>query len=406
MNLHLRNLASELRPARRRAPWTLARALVLPLVLAPGVLTSGGGAEAQEVERILSDAASAQCTLVPGPEVVIGDGDDNYLSFPTLGYAVNSRGHLLAVSMEDVREFDAAGNFVQTIGRLGEGPGEFQRPLGILVGPEDSAFVFHRAGMSVYDAHGEPVRDEPAPTSLQGPILLESGAFVNQASPTAASRQQSEVGGPTIHVHEPGADQPRSFGPETVAGHMGAPAVPHHAIAPSGGNSFWMAPRAPYRVERWSAGGELEFVLEREAAHHPRADDPIQRDASGQPVTTFPYLSAVGEDAEGRLWTAVIHELEEGEAREGESPRSGRSYDSIVEVLDPGTGELLGSARLPGSVTTISRSGHLVAAWEGPNSEQFLRVWQPTLEDCGGGSADGDSYTATVEDRVVPAAPR
>lgn len=141
-------------------------------------------------------------------------------------------------------------------------------------------------------------------------------------------------------------------------------------------------------------------------------------------MTTFPYLSAVGKDTEGRLWTAVIHELEEGEAREDESPRSGRIFDSIVEVLDPATGELLGSARLPGSVNTISRSGHLVAAWEGPNSEQLLRVWQPTLEDCGGSSADGPrvewvltrsktatnrqggSLTGTVEDRIVPATPQ
>jgi hypothetical protein len=189
------------------------------------------------------------------------------------------------------------------------------------------------------------------------------------------------VGGPTTHIEAPDGTR-RSIGPGTIATPTGGTIQVPRSLAPATGDSFWMAPWAPYRLERWNARGELEFVLERQVDHLPHREYEVTWE-SGRLRTTFPILSAVGEDSEGRLWTAVAVELDSGG---GALPPRGRRFESIIEVLDPRTGDLLGTGRVRGLVRGIHPDGRIVAHGEGDVGEPLLFVTQARLEGVPPGS--------------------
>ena len=69
---------------------------------------------------------------------------DSLLLGRTGRMAIGRTGHVYVAdsSVPTVYVFSASGDFVTSIGRRGEGPGEFIRPSGIFVGDNDSLFVF------------------------------------------------------------------------------------------------------------------------------------------------------------------------------------------------------------------------------------------------------------------------
>ncbi len=69
---------------------------------------------------------------------------DSLLLGSTGRMAIGRTGHIYVAdaSVPTVYVFSASGDFVASIGRKGEGPGEFIIPSGIFVGDKDSLFVF------------------------------------------------------------------------------------------------------------------------------------------------------------------------------------------------------------------------------------------------------------------------
>jgi len=335
-------------------------ALVMP--------SDGVGAQAAG-GRMVSEGGvpCASCVLTFGEATVIGDRDDHFLDTAPFDYATTSRGHVIVVTMSQVQEFDRSGNFVRRLGRTGDGPGEFRNPTGIVVGPADTVFIFHGAGVEVFDTHGTPVRQALAPRALRRPIQLATGEFVQVRDPGGP------VGSPSIHVYS-SDKEPRAFGPGTVPGNSpGRTAVQRLELAPSSDGSFWLAPRAPYRLERWTAAGHLQLVLERQSAHHPHAAYERVYEGGRFVRQTMPYLSAVGEDREGRVWTAVVRELGAGES-------AASRFESVIEILDPRTGNLVATGQVPGAVARISQDGYLVILGVGEPVVPLLHVRQARLE--------------------------
>ena len=78
-------------------------------------------------------------------------GDEDPLIGTPRGIALNSEGQLYISDFDRdrVHVVSSEGNAVETIGRSGEGPGEFQNPGAVSVGPADSLFVYNRMRRSV-----------------------------------------------------------------------------------------------------------------------------------------------------------------------------------------------------------------------------------------------------------------
>jgi hypothetical protein len=125
----------------------MRRALVVLAMLVPAL----SGAQAPKEWRLVPVAT------VGGAEAP--DERQLFDQVPVHGLVGRTNGHvlLLDVSGKRVLEYDATGRYVRTIGRGGGGPGEFEFPTGLAVGPGDSLWVFDGLRYSVFPlATGSP----------------------------------------------------------------------------------------------------------------------------------------------------------------------------------------------------------------------------------------------------------
>ena len=159
-----------------RNPWVFIlamRQLFFSLVVSAGMLAP---AQAQELTFTLVE------------QFVIGDDEEAsaeyLLSFPEMA-RTDSKGNIYVKDRRraDIRVFDAAGQFVTTIGKRGEGPGEMREIIGMHVDDQDRLIVADRmsARFTIFTEMGNGIEtrsfvDER--TISPRPILSLEGAYV------------------------------------------------------------------------------------------------------------------------------------------------------------------------------------------------------------------------------------
>lgn len=91
------------------------------------------------------------------------EDDDNYLFYRVRAMALDSEKNIYVVDMGNYRiqKFDNQGKYLQTIGRKGQGPGEFRGPLGICFDAQDNLYVREYKKIQVFDKNGEFKRSFP-----------------------------------------------------------------------------------------------------------------------------------------------------------------------------------------------------------------------------------------------------
>jgi len=96
-------------------------------------------------------------------ELSIGNEDDkNYMFYVVKDIAVDLKGNIYVLDARNFRiqEFDRNGKFLQTIGRQGQGPGEFQRPARMRL-DDQTGYLYVRDGpinLHIFDGSGKYVR--------------------------------------------------------------------------------------------------------------------------------------------------------------------------------------------------------------------------------------------------------
>ena len=84
------------------------------------------------------------------------DGSDNELFYRVYDIAVSTKGRIYVLDngLDRVQVYDSTGSYQQTIGRKGEGPGEFFFPTAIAVDPFGRLYVADQARITVFDEKG------------------------------------------------------------------------------------------------------------------------------------------------------------------------------------------------------------------------------------------------------------
>ncbi len=129
---------------------------VCGLLLCPFALVAVGAvgqATAQDARPIVF--ADTQRQLVLDEKTAIGSVDGEHDAFGRImSLAIDSRGRVVVADdlSHDLKVFELTGEFVTTVGRSGDGPGEFYSPWQVQVGPGDSLYVWDpgRAAISVF----------------------------------------------------------------------------------------------------------------------------------------------------------------------------------------------------------------------------------------------------------------
>ncbi len=69
--------------------------------------------------------------------------DENYMFYRLAGISVDQEENIFVLDVGECRiqKFDRKGNYLQTIGRKGQGPGEFEQPLGIFLDSAEMLYV-------------------------------------------------------------------------------------------------------------------------------------------------------------------------------------------------------------------------------------------------------------------------
>ena len=102
-------------------------------------------------------------------DLVIGGGeefDENYNFRRISSMEVDDEGNILVLDYSDCRiqKYDKEGKYLRTIGRKGEGPGEFQRPFRSYLAPDGKLYVNELRKLHVFNENQEYIRS----------IILES----------------------------------------------------------------------------------------------------------------------------------------------------------------------------------------------------------------------------------------
>jgi hypothetical protein len=121
---------------------------------------------------------SRSCSIASEPSVSIGveEGEEPYM-LDRLGGAVRlSDGRIVLANRRthEIRYFDAAGTHLKSVGRRGDGPGEFRDPFYFHVRPGDTLYVgdFSPFRFLVFSPEGEWVRTvTPDPMEINSPAM-------------------------------------------------------------------------------------------------------------------------------------------------------------------------------------------------------------------------------------------
>lgn len=261
---------------------------------------------------------------------------------------LDSRGryYVLEAFATRIQVYGADGEHLATIGREGEGPGEFRNVSDIVVGDADSLYAFDLLNrtVSVFDPDHAFVRSERL--RITPNIYMESvgrGRFVI----ASWGRMPERMGFPLHRLGREGRVE-ASFGPETEESRSDQASRVMVAAADSG--RVWFGEAHRYSLELWDAFEERKVrELRREVDWFPPGS-PLYRPTVDEPPP--PRLVELAYDGQGRVWTRIAvadprwrEGVEEGRGGYAEVTDSERYSDMIVEILDAVSGEPLARLR-------------------------------------------------------------
>jgi len=332
---------------------TLACVLVIAACGGDIAETAGGAAEADTGEYVVerSDADGVETVrTVSGSrwggaprlveELAIGEelGDDAYL-FGSINdaWATDDRIYVVDSQVPAVRAFDHEGNFLNQIGGVGQGPGEYSRPIGLAVDGEGRVLVTDLQGarMNVFDAEGNRIDDWSlgSPMAALGLQVMSDGEIFTRVAemPDGSDgvvriTEGMQAIGPDGRTGDPVYPPEFDYEPPTVSVEAGnnsfemsiLPFTPQYqwALAPGGEMIAGVGKEYRFEIHRPDGGitavektwnpvavnpGEREFRAEMAASNVRQMAPEFVIPASDVPDTK-PAFTGLTPDRSGRVW--------------------------------------------------------------------------------------------------------
>jgi len=324
---------------------------------------------AQEPEVVSGTVTCGDCVITLDTVVTIGGLDGPGLHVVTLmsHVALNRRGRILVsgTRQSEISVFDSTGKFLRTLGREGEGPGEYQSIRHIGVGPRYIHIFDGSAGRTMLDHDFAVVRTDRFPGSVTSAVVRSDDGVV-----FAGDLPTPESIGHQLHVLGPSG--------ELVSyGYDGGVHPPPLRMRLSGltsvvaGNddTVWLLPDRTNRLVRWDLGPEPRVgrVFERRVAEFDA--DATRNNAA---MLDDRGLWIIWHTRDPR-WTRTQRP---GDPMPSEPPR-GRA-DGWLDPVDPATGLTLARHHQDGVFLGFAAgSSYVVAYHETDAGSRFFTSWSP-----------------------------
>lgn len=343
------------------------------------LLSANGPASGQEpaITAVGDVPSCPACTIVLTKVAVLNDPDDGLELEQNARVARDSHGRYFAAPAKErgvVALFGQNGHVIRRIGRSGGGPGEFRSVRRPWVGPGDTLHVFG-SPYTVFDPDLNPVRTYNALGDPHGFALFADGSMVLHTILYSETR----IGLP-LHKISPEGHIIRSFGSETRSYDPADPFAALRAVAVADSGRVWSVPMNRYVIELWDTTGHNLMQLRRDTDwFRPWTgyDEKAPYRSRARPLVT-----AVAEDAEGRLWVMVGVADKDWRANSG-APTDVSIHDvldTIIEVIDPRAGRLIASTRIGIYLAGFADSSHVFARDVDSDGRIVLTVWRVSLE--------------------------
>jgi hypothetical protein len=348
-----------------------------------GLLTALSTGEAQSPRRIVlprEALACSGCELRLEREAVLGLDSGRFVSYPisVAGDARRRTYVALQPPGDLVLVFDSAGKFIRRIGTKGRGIGQFQFPIWIAPGPNDSLkiFDFATASETVLDADWNPVRSQRGGT----PTLVWRDDAMRTVTFAAAARQPGWVN--LVHL----------------AGDDGQPTASMHAVretdssairylprvAAGSRGTVWTASPTGYSVRQWDKRGTLIAEFTRRPSW---LDRPMPMSDGIRGHAPSPRIWDIREDHAGRLW--ILSGVAANDWRQGlgepvvqrgatyyDNTNRSKLFDSIIDVVDVASGRLLASQRIAGNLQFLLPDARIAAYRETDTGTRLIDLWR------------------------------
>jgi hypothetical protein len=349
--------------------WACA-CFVTPLAICIAAFTGCGNEPATEA----AGATEAPATLTLSEEVRLGQVDGLGTISDQNSVTLTPDGRYLVVSNFEpgiIKVFGPDGRYVNTIGRRGHGPGEFQTP-GIIHADAGRLTIFDWGALRATRLGSglEPLQTHQLPVRPQSIAPLDGDRYV-----LAAEMRGVAV---PFHVFDWASGTVSAvIRPDTTGPLHGSRNL---LVARADGNSFWAVTTDHYRLERLDARtGEVLQVVTRDVEWFPPGQRFGGLDREVPPVTR---ITDMASDDDGLLWVVLATASSEwrplpparvmGTETYTSDAQMQLLYDTVVEVLDPQTGNAIVSERFPGRMTRLLGAGR---AWRYDEDD----VGNPTL---------------------------
>jgi len=120
-----------------------------------------GKIEVEEGVKVIKNPGEplyGEITFELEEDLSIGKEDDeNYMFYRVRDIALDSNDNIYIMDSGNsrIQKFDSKGQFLQTIGRKGQGPGEFERPRRLSIDSQDNIYVEDREQIKIHDCNGK-----------------------------------------------------------------------------------------------------------------------------------------------------------------------------------------------------------------------------------------------------------
>ena len=349
--------------------------VLLRALICLGLWASTRPLAAQDGQLLSGEVTCERCRIAFDTVVTIGglDGPGLHVVARPSKVAVDRLGRIIVTvtPIPEISVFDSKGRFLRTVGRSGEGPGEYRAISHVNAGPGYIHVFAHSQGRVLLDYDFNVVRMDRFPGQVNSSFVTESDDVIFSADvPT-----QRAVGH-KFHILSPSGEM-TSFGGEGSV-YRGRSST-FYKLTGDGANTVWAVRGGANIATRWTLTPEprveREFARQLEAFDDGRSDPPM-----------FPSSWNMGLMLDGDglwiVWRAP--DLEWGERVPAGSPMTEApprlEYDGWLDLVDPDTGLTIARHRNDGHLLGFAQgSRYIVAYHETDEGVPYLHLLEPRL---------------------------
>ncbi len=330
---------------------------------------------AQEPERVSGEVTCAECVITLDTVVTIGGLDGPGLDVISMfsDVAVDQRGRILVWSEAEISVFDSTGSYLRTVGRRGEGPGEYRSISHIDVGPRYIHVFDRHEGRTMLDHDFEVVRTDRFPGQVLSAAVLGDDVVVFIADvPTSASvahvfRMLLPSGKMTSYGYDGAVHSPELMTLATTK-----------TAVTGKDDTVWAVPREINRLVRWDLVPEPKMgrVFDRRVPEFDEGGDAFAPASVGSAMMDDRGLWLVWHTADPD-WTGQLPSYE------NLTPSSidiDQLRDSWLDLVDPHTGRTIARYHQDDALGGFAGGSGCVVDYEETDAGvPYLHILEPRL---------------------------